>query len=134
MADVRVEIDEAAVHAMFSDWDSPVGQYIEKLTQEVDGAAQMFAPVSMYGSEYAPPGYLKSRIRTARQHHPDGTLLGMVGIPLVKGSRYPLPFVNNPKGETRNANKIAGVVRHYGYRRADNEFLLKALNTIWMGL
>jgi hypothetical protein len=127
---VRVEIDEAAVAELTRDWTSPVGLYIERLTEEIEGAAKAMAPVSRKGSRYAPPGYLRGRIRTAHQFQPDGTIFGMVGIPLNQGSRYPLPFVSNPKGTTRNANKVNGQVRHYGSRAAANKFLLRALESV----
>jgi hypothetical protein len=120
---VRVDISEAAVAGLLSDWSGPVGIYIAELTSRAEAAAKAMAPVSAKGSRYAPPGYLKSRVRTAHQHAADGTLLGMVGVPLVAGSRYPLRFVDNPKGVTRNASKRG----RYGTRSAANRFLVAAL-------
>ena len=128
---VTVDIDQAAVDALFTSWESPVGAYIEQLTTEVHAVARALAPVSRTGSKYAPPGYLKGRVNVARQHQPDGVLLGMVGVPLgTRGGRYPLNFVSNPKGSTRNANRVGGVVRHYGLRPAANRFLLAALRSV----
>lgn len=132
MATVRVVMDEAAIHAMASDWTSPVGQYIERLTEEVFGAAKVTAPVSPRGSKYAPPGYLRGRVNIAHQHQPDGVLLGMVGVPIKGGrggNRYPLMFICNLRGSTRNANQYG----HYGYRVAQNYFLLRALQSIRVG-
>jgi hypothetical protein len=127
MADtVRVDMDETAIEAMFTDWSSPVGLYIERLTQEVETVARDTAPVSARGSKYAPPGYLKSRVFAARQHAADGTLMGMVGVPLAKGSRYPLPFVSNPSGKTWNRGRRTA-------RRADNKFLIAALDAVMRG-
>lgn len=128
MADnVRVEIDQAAVDALFTSWESPVGVYIERLTEEVHAAALALAPVSPVGSKYAPVGYLKTRVAIARQHDDaTGVVLGLVGVPLHAGSRYPLPFISNPRGSTRNANQHG----HYGYRAAQDRFLLVALASV----
>jgi hypothetical protein len=130
---IRVDMNQSAIDAMVSDWSSPVGLYIERLATEVQQVAKDMAPVSPRGSKYAPPGYLRSRVHLAHQHRPDGTVFGMVGVPLSKGSRYPLPFVDNPRGATRNANKAGGRTRRYGYRRAADRFLLDALNSVMGG-
>lgn len=126
MADVRVDIDQAAVDAMFADWGSGVGQYISRVTEEVQAAARARAPVSSRGSKYAPPGYLRSRVNVAHQHAPDGSVMGMVGVPLSKGSRYPLPFVANPAGKTRNRG-------HRTARAAADYFLARALASVVRG-
>lgn len=119
---VRVNIDEGAVEAMFRDWSSPVGLYIADLTQRAEDTAKVIAPVSPKGSKYAPPGYLKSRIVGTTEHYTDdkGYVLGLVGIPLRAGSRYPYPFVNNPSGKTWNKG-------HRTFRRAMAKFLNEAL-------
>lgn len=133
VADVRVDIDQGAVDAMFRDWSNDIGRYIADLTARTEVVARIAAPVSPRGSKYAPPGYLKTRIAAAHKHNPDGTILGLVGVPLRSGSRYPLPFVSNPSGRTRNANRVRGVVRHYGYRPAAAKFLSEALATVMSG-
>ncbi len=120
---VRVEVNDAELAALASDWSNGIGAFIAERTAEVAATARALAPVSDRGSKYAPPGYLKSRVNTARQHAPDGTILGLVGVPLASGSRYPLPFVANPKGATRNRNGR-------GTRPAANYFLLRALAAV----
>jgi hypothetical protein len=130
MADSRVVIDEAAIAALISDWDNGVGRFVAERVAEIEAVAKAVAPVSARGSEYAATGYLRSRISTAYQHDASGRILGLVGVPLSGGSRYPLDFVVNERGVTRNANKAGGHVHHYGTRPAVNAFLIRALNSI----
>lgn len=119
----RIEISESAVHDLVTSWDSPVGAYIAQVTSEVAEAARTMAPASPRGSKYAPPGYLKTRIAAVTDKHADdGAVRGLVGVPLHLGSRYPLPFIDNPSGRTRNRNGT--------FRRADNAFLLRALESV----
>lgn len=133
MADIRVNIDQAAIDAMFRSWSNDIGRYIADLTERTETLARIAAPVSPRGSTYAPPGYLKTRIAAAHKFNPDGSILGLVGVPLRSGSRYPLPFVVNASGRTRNANRLKGVTRHYGYRTAAAKFLSDALATAMSG-
>ena len=123
-------MDDAAIQAMFTDWNSDVGVYISDLTERVHAAAVATAPVSPRGSKYAPPGFLRTRVaQTHKQADDTGYVLGLVGVPLRAGSRYPLPFVDNEQGVTRNANARG----HYGFRPAVNRFLQRALAAVMGG-
>jgi hypothetical protein len=131
VADAVVNFDQGAIDAMCSDWDSGIGRYIAGRVTEVEAAAKSLAPVSAEGSKYAPPGYLKASVHAAYSHGPDGSVLGLVGVPLgTRGGRYPLNFVANPRGATRNANRVDGVIRHYGFRPAADRFLTAALHSV----
>lgn len=113
-------IDEAAIAELCASWDSGVGQTVAEVTERVHAAAIAMAPASARGSKYAPPGYLKTRIAAAYKHDAAGQVLGLVGIPLHAGSRYPYPFISNEKGSTINRG-------HRSRRAAVNAFLLRAL-------
>ena len=128
--DNSVSIDDAAVAEMFSDWDSDIGKYITELTDKAEGVAKGLAPVSSRGSKYAPPGTLKRQIHSVYSHGPDGSVLGLVGISRSATKGYPLNFVWNAAGKTRNANQWG----LFGTRGADNAFLFTALNTTTRGL
>jgi hypothetical protein len=125
-----VHIDPAAVEALFSDWESPVGRYIAGITEELEDTAQIMAPVSVHGSKCAPPGTLRRQIHTVWSHSDDGSVMGLVGISRSTTKGYPLNFVSNFMGKTRNANQWG----YYGTRDARNMFLLDALNTTTRGL
>jgi hypothetical protein len=131
MADPRVEVDEDAIAAMFSDWGSDVGQAIAEATDLVSAVARLAAPVSRkrptgkaarrYGNE---PGYLKANTRKATTlHHDDDTgfVLGLVGA-----VRYPYNFIANPashKGFTVNRG-------HRSIRKGDDDYLDAALSAV----
>lgn len=124
--EIRVDIDPRAVRELFSDWNGPVGQAVERVADEVLDLARFMAPVSATGSKFAPPGYLKERTHKAVEHHFDdqGLVLGLVGAP-----RYPFNFLANPtshKGFTWNPRSG----KHPGRpskRRADDDFLERAI-------
>lgn len=123
MADNTVNMDEAAIAAMFSDWDGPVGQAIDDATAAVEDLAQTLAPVSPTGSKYAPTGFLKSNVHQAMEHHygDDGFCLGLVGAPV-----YPYAFIATEasrKGFTINPG-------HKSVRPAVNRFLETAIDTV----
>jgi hypothetical protein len=130
MNDVRIQIDDAAVAEMFSDWQSDIGRYIAGLTDAAEVEAKSLAPVSSRGSKYAPPGTLKRQIHSVYSHAPDGSVMGLVGISRSSTKGYPLNFVWNATGKTRNANQWG----LFGSRRADNAFLFEALNVTTKGL
>jgi hypothetical protein len=126
VTEVRVDIDQGAIDAMCSDWTSPVGQYIERVTAEVHQAATDTAPVSDRGSKYFPPGYLRGRVSIAHQHDDAGVILGLVGVPIKAGrggNRAPLMFIANAAGRTANRGRRS-------YRNASNRFLLRALQEV----
>jgi hypothetical protein len=123
MADVV--IDPAAVEAMFADWTSCVGEYVAQITDAVEATAKSLAPVSRRGSRWAPPGTLKSQVHSVYSHGADGSVQGLVGVSRSSTKGYPLNFVWNATGKTRNANQYG----LFGSRRADNAFLFEALNT-----
>ncbi len=123
MTEVRVVVDERAVRELFSDWNGPVGKAVAAMTDEVEAAARIMAPVSARGSKYAWPGYLKAWTREAVEHHYDdqGFVLGLVGAPV-----YPYAFVSNfhsRKGYTVNRG-------HRSVRRADDRYLDDALDSV----
>lgn len=118
-----------AIAELCATWESNVGQQVAVVTDAVHAMAVAMAPASPRGSKYAPPGFLKTRVAVAHKVD-DGQIVGLVGVPLHAGSRYPLPFVDSSTGTARNANRIGGKVRHYGYRAAANHFLLRALNAV----
>jgi hypothetical protein len=122
----HVEINDAWLTEQMVDWASPIGRYIAELGEQLHATARSLAPVSKTGSRYAPPGFLKSRVTAVESHSADGSILFLVGVPKdARGSRYPLPFISNAAGRTRNANKWG----RYGYRKADSLFLTTALET-----
>lgn len=127
--DAAVEISEEAVRALYSDPDGPVGQIIEAATERVGDYQQLTAPLSPAGSKYAPPGFLKSRTGAADQLHADpatGFVLGLAGTHTNRhGGAYPYPlaFIANPAGSTRNRG---GRTR----RPARNRFITEALNSL----
>lgn len=133
MTDWDVEIDAAGMAELEAElhvWTSDIGHYIEQKTEEVHAAAVAMAPVSPKGSKYAPVGFLKTRVAVTTEHHTtDGRVLGLVGVPLRAGSRYPYDFVANMWGVTRNANQYG----HYGLRPARNYFLSRALVAVMGG-
>ncbi len=121
-----VSIDQRAIDAMFSDWDSDVGRAIRAATDVVADAAVAMAPVSPVGSKYAPPGYLKEHTRQAvtLHHGDDGHVLGLVGA-----VRYPFSFISNAKGYTDNPR--AGRRRgRASRRRAEDNYLGRALDAL----
>jgi hypothetical protein len=126
--DIRVEVDDRAVRELFSDWNGPVGQAVEQVTQIVEDNARILAPISPIGSLFAPRGFLKIRTRTSEEHHydADGHVIGLVGAP-----RYPYNFIANPtshKGYTVNPRSA----KHPGRvttRRATDNYLEDAINS-----
>lgn len=123
MAESRVNIDDAAIHALVSDWNNDVGRFVADRVAEIETVARALAPVGDRPSKYAAVGYLKSRVNAAYSHDESGQILGLVGIPVHAGSRYPLPFVSNEKGVTLNRG-------HASFRPAANHFLTRALDSV----
>lgn len=131
MADVTVEMDEAAIAAMFTvdSPDNPVAEMLRDATNLVAIEAQASAPVSPTGgSKYAPSGFLKFRVHAADDLHNDdaGLLMGLVGTRInIHGgaANYPLPFIYNEAGSTWNRG-------HRSKRTATQAFLLESLNVL----
>jgi hypothetical protein len=127
VAEIRVDVDPAAVEELFSSWDGPVGQAVADVTDEIEFLARLAAPVSRTGgSPLAPSGTLKLLTRIAAQHHydDDGHVLGLVGAP-----RYPFNFIANPtsnKGFTHNPRSGRRPGRG-SVRRADDNYLERAV-------
>jgi|SRR5579859_8294403 len=123
MADVKVTIDEAAVRALFSDWDGPVGDAIERATREVEDTAKILAPVSPTGSKLSPPGALKASTRQSLERHYDdnGFCMGLVGAPRMPYN--PLANPTSHKGWTWNRGR-------HSTRPGDNNYLDEALNSV----
>jgi hypothetical protein len=115
---------------MFSDPDGPVADIIREATERVGEAAKAMAPVSPRGSRYSPPGKLKAGTGAEADLRTDAeSVYGRVNTP-----SYPYDFI---KGTTQNANRIDGVVKHYGHRDVDKPFLTEALfaaSSLWDAL
>lgn len=124
MAEIRVDIDPRAVEELFSDWNGPVGQAVEQVTQIVEDIARLEAPVSPVGSKFAPPGFLKTFTRESEEHHFDdqGHVLGLVGAP-----RYPFNFIASHAGFTHNPRSGRRPGRG-SVRRADDNYLQRAID------
>ena len=60
-----------------------------------------------------------------QSHNDDGSIRALIGVSMTTTHGYPLNFIWNTTGKTRNANKWG----HYGVRKATNDFLFKALET-----
>jgi hypothetical protein len=126
MTEIRVDVDPAAVRELFGDWNGPVGQAVQRVTEVIESIAKMEAPVSRDGSKFAWPGYLKAFTRESAEHHYDdeGHVLGLVGAP-----SYPYSFIANPasrKGYTvnpRSAKRPGRATR----RKADDRYLERAI-------
>jgi hypothetical protein len=128
--DIRIQIDDAAVAEMFSDWSSDIGRYIAGLTDAAEITAKSLAPVSSRGSKYAPPGTLKRQVHSVYSHSADGSVMGLVGISRSSTKGYPYNFIFSASGRRRVANQWG----HYGSTHADNAFLFEALNVTTKGL
>lgn len=129
--DVQVEISEAAVLAMYCDTDpyGPIGRIIQAATERVGDYQQLTAPVSPVGSKYAPPGFLRSATGAAQELHTDpatGFVIGYAGTRTNRhggGFPYPLAFISNPAGRTRNRGGKS-------WRAAVNRYIQRALNSL----
>lgn len=124
--DPRVEIDEAAIDAMFRDWESPVGRAMQDAVGIVEDAARITAPVSPKGSKLAPIGFLKASTRQSLEQHKDdeGVIMGLVGT-----ASYPGNFVSNPAGRLIGKTFTWNRGRR-STRPGDNQFLPDALNSL----
>ena len=127
MAD-QVQIDDAAIAAEWADWDSDVGRYIARLTEEAEDTARILAPVSSRGSRYAPPGTLKRQIHSVYSHGDSGSVMGLVGVSRTATRGYPLNFVASSSGKRRISNQTH---RLFGYTRANNYFLAETATTLF---
>lgn len=117
--------------AMAADWFGPVGQIVSDLTEEVHQSAIAMAPASATGSKYAPSGYLKSRVSQAHAENAYG-VLGLVGVPLRAGSRYPYQFIHSASGFRRVRNQWSKPGTVYKVMGAENMFLYNALTAVSM--
>lgn len=140
MDNFRVEVDPAWIEQYVADWATPLGEQILELTDEVLAMAKILVPISQRGSKYAPPGFLSSRIAMAQEHDNDGSIMGMVGIPLKAGNRYPYTFIHSASGTRQIRNQYSmGAKKYrpssghpytYGSMFASNDFLFESLTSV----
>jgi hypothetical protein len=99
---------------------------LSDISDEIADLARVTAPVSPRGSKYSPPGSFKATgfLSTVRDDS-DGIPYG-----LSKEKAYPGAFLGNSSRRTRNANRIRGVVKHYGWRSATRLFLHEAVTSV----
>jgi hypothetical protein len=123
--DIRVDVDQRAVAELFRDWNGPVGEAVQQVTEIVEDTARFLAPVSPVGSKFAPPGFLKTWTRQSIEHHYDpqtGEIRGLVGAP-----QYPFNFIASHSGFT--ANPRSGKHPGRGSRRkATDDYLARAID------
>lgn len=100
---------------------------LAEVADEVADLGAAMAPVSSRGSLYSPSGAFKARGFTSRDSSDSD------GIPysVAKEAQFPGSFLGNASRRVRNANRVRGIVRHYGYRVANRLFIQEAARSLY---